>query len=107
MTRDSDTMLRFLVGEIIAMASTLGGLREAQRNSEMRHAATEARVTTLETTILRTSSKTQEPEPWWKQWLPPDTMGKFLVWLAPRLLLAGTLAWQTIKKVWVAYWAMP
>jgi len=89
------------------MASTLGGLKEHQRHSERRHAVTESRLTMLETTILRTSSKpAPEPEPWWKQWLPPDTMGRFLVWLAPRLLLAATLAWQTIKKVWVAYWAI-
>ena len=107
MTPDShSSLLNSLVSEIINIASTLGGLKEAQRLSEHRHALTEGRLATLETTILQTSSSKQVPEadPWWKQLLPPDTLGKFLLWLAPRLLLLGTLAWETIKKVWVAYW---
>lgn len=103
--RSDSSLLTSLVSEIIAIASSQGGLKEAQRQLEHRHALTEARLTTLETTILQTSSKAiPEPDPWWKQLLPPDTLGKFLLWLAPRLLLLGTLAWETIKKVWVAYW---
>lgn len=99
-----------LFSELLGLAQTLGGLKEAQRHSEKSHEALESRVKNLEVALLesRNPTNTVSASPWWKQLLqvllPHETMTKLLLSLVPRLLFIGAMLGKWIEKALASLW---
>lgn len=109
MTQSSQQSLtKFILSEMLDMAAALGTIREAQRSLMERQTALERRLDTWETKTLPTSSSqsstaTKQPMDTHRRLTLLLTGAKFLVWLAPRLLVFGALAlgWAQMAWKWV------